>query len=132
MHRHFVPFVLLLAACTPAQLAAVAAGAQTAESVARAGCAILTAGGTSQDVLAGLAALQKAIVEADAAAAQRSGADAATIAALLASTARMADALRVNAEQISALAGASRPVALAPCPAPVVEPADAGAPDAPH
>ena len=130
MHR-YLALLLLLAACTPAQLAAVAAGAQTAESVARAGCAILSAGGTSRDVLAGLARLQQAIVEADAAAAARSGADKATIAALLASTARMADALRVNAEQIGALAGASRPVALAPCPAPLAEPADAGAPDAP-
>jgi len=130
MRKLALSLLLLVSSCTPAQLAAVAAGAQTAENVARAGCAILNAGGTSQEVLAGLAALQKAIVEADAAAAARNGADKAVIAALLASTARMADALRVNAEQIGALAGEARPVALAPCPAPLLEPADAGAPDA--
>lgn len=127
MRKLLLALSLLAAACTPAQLAAVAAGAQTAEAAARAGCAILTAGGSSQDVLAGLAALQKAIVDADAAAAARNGADAAVIAALLASTAKMADALRVNAEQIATLAGKEHPVAIPPCPAPLP---DAGAPDA--
>lgn len=89
---------------------------QATRDVARAGCAILQAtDGSSGDVLAASAAIQRSILEAQAGAAVDRGADRATIEAQVRTIAALAEALRVASSAIVE-AGGNGPARLTPCP----------------
>jgi hypothetical protein len=122
-------FVLCsLVGCTPAQLAAVAAGAQTAESVARAGCALLqnaASSGNEDAILAALGQLQKDITAARAKRAVQRGAEQAAVDGLIESMAVMQQTLAEMSRRVGALAGEGGPVKVEPCP---VAPATSSAP----
>lgn len=96
--------------------AALGPALTTARDVAKVGCAILQGtDGSSADVLASLAAMQRSIVEAQASDAAARGADKAAIAALLESTAKLAGAIAATSGQIVQAAG-NGPARLQPCP----------------
>jgi hypothetical protein len=107
---------LLLAGCTPAALAVLSTGAQTAEDVARVGCSLLGSAQTPTDQLAAAAAFQRAITEALARGALERGASEAEVEAILRSMAALTEAIRAQSDRIGTLAGAG-PVRVAPCPA---------------
>jgi MinD superfamily P-loop ATPase len=107
------------------ELGAIGTGIQTARDVAKVGCAILEGtDGSSADVLASLAAMQRAIVEAQATRAAEQ--DPQATAAMLRTLAALAEGQAITARQLAALAG-ERPVKVEPCPVRSAEPADAGA-----
>lgn len=97
--------------------AALGPGLQTARDVAKVGCAILEGtDGTSADVLARTAELQRAIVEASAARAkERSPSQAAAVDQLVASVAVLARALADATRPVIEASG-NVPARLAPCP----------------
>ena len=95
------------------ELGAIGTGIQTARDVAKVGCSILEGtDGSSADVLASLAAMQRAIVEAQAADAKARGKD---VEALLVSTARLSEAIAASSLAIVQAAG-NGPAKLQPCP----------------
>lgn len=87
-----------------------------AHDAARVGCALLAASdGSSSEVLATTADMQRQILEAQADAAKQRGANRAEIEALQASVVALSAAVRANAEQILRASG-DGPARLAPCP----------------
>lgn len=118
LRRTLILLLPLVLGCSPATLAAIGAGASTARDVAKIGCALLSeTDGSSADVLAATANMQRAILEAQADAAKQRGADAATIDALVRSVALLSETVRANASQVVTAAG-NGPARLTPCPAP--------------
>lgn len=106
--------VRLLVGCS--ELGAVGEGMRTARDVAKIGCALLGAGdGSTADVLAATAAMQKALLEASAAQAKANGANAATIDGLVASVVVLSRAVEANARPVVE-AGGNAPARLPPCP----------------
>lgn len=107
--------VRCLVGCAALERAVPAVG--VAHDVAKVGCALLSASdGSSADVLAATANMQRAIVEAQADAAKQRGADQATIDALVRSIAVLSEVVRANAEKVVTAAG-NGPAVLPVCPA---------------
>jgi hypothetical protein len=128
-------FMFSVVGCTPAQLAAVAAGAQTAENVARVGCSLLqnaAATGNEEAILAALGQLQRDITTARAKRAVQRGAEQAAVDGLIESMAVMQRTIAEMSARVGVLAGEGAPVKVDPCPVAPTEPppVDAGAPDA--
>jgi hypothetical protein len=107
-----------------AEMGALGAGLQTARDVTKAACALLDGADSNTEVLARLAAMQRAIVEAQATRAAEQ--DTQATAAMLRTLAALAEGQAITARQLAALAG-ERPVKVEPCPVRSAEPADAGA-----
>lgn len=125
-------FMFSVVGCTPAQLAAVAAGAQTVEGVARVGCSLLqnaAATGNEEAILAALGQLQRDITTARAKRAVQRGAEQAAVDGLIESMAVMQRTIAEMSARVGALAGEGAPVKVEPCPvSPTVPPPDAGTP----
>lgn len=127
-------FLFSAIGCTPAQLAAVAAGAQTAENVARVGCSLLqnaAATGNEEAILAALGQLQRDITTARAKRAVQRGAEQAAVDGLIESMAVMQKTIAEMSARVGVLAGDGAPVRVDPCPvtsAPVLPPPAATAP----
>ena len=113
-----VVLVLFVARCLLgcAALERAAPGLAVAHDVARVGCAILEGtDGSSADVLARTAAMQRTVLEGEAERAKERGADAATIDGLVASVAVLARALERASAPVVEAAG-NGPAKLPPCP----------------
>jgi hypothetical protein len=107
--------VRLLCGCSPASLAAIGAGASTARDVAKIGCAILSeTDGSSADVLAATARVQRQVLEAQAEAAKQRGANREEIDALLRTIAALSRLIEVRALDVVRAAG-DGPARMAPC-----------------
>jgi hypothetical protein len=119
-HRYLI-FVFL---CGCSSLGALGAGLQTARDVTKAACALLDGAENNTEVLARLAAMQRAIVEAQAT--RAADQDPQATAAMLRTLAALAEGQAITSRQLAALAG-ERPVRVEPCPARMTEPVDAGA-----
>lgn len=106
--------VRLLVGCAALERAVPAVG--VAHDAARVGCALLAASdGSSSEVLATTADMQRQILEAQADVAKQRGANRAEIEALQASVVALSAAVRAHAEQILRASG-DGPARLAPCP----------------
>lgn len=112
--------IQLFTGCAALARAVPAVG--VAHEVAKAGCAILAASdGSSANVLAATASMQRSILEAEAERAKGRGVSAETVDGLVATVAALSRVIEANALRVVA-AGGNGPAVMMPCPAAAAAP----------